>query len=460
MPVIQKQKSCSFMPERRFVANAIVHLIVAVGFCAGAVSVAVADDLWGGSFSKLKTRVIRSIAVAPFDDKSIIVGNKGSKAGEAQLFASSDGGVSWRFLNAGKSLSPNATDVQSVGYVSPAVILAGTWKHGLFRSENSGDSFSPVSGLPVKDIRSLLVLASGRVLAATGNRGIWKSDDGGRTWSGTSQSDGYFWSLQSGKSGSVLLAASPATGLYQSEDSGNTWQLLLSAEGLYDAAYVEGVIAAVGDNGLLLSNDSGASWRGNDKFNGIRLSSIQTALGSNDKFLIGSWKDGLWEYSLTSQNKTRQHAAGLPVLHVRQTQQGALAGTWGRGLHIFAHSTDTNYLVAASQAADTGLLSKLLAEGANPDSYDENRNTALIFAARDGHIDMVTQLLSNGAEVNWIDGEGVTPLILAAFKNHPEVVKLLLANSADKTVVDGFGRTAIDYALRRGAADPIAVMLK
>ena len=106
-----------------------------------------ADELWGGSFSKLKSRIIRSVTVSPHNQKKIIAGNKGSAAGDAKLFASDNGGVSWRFLNNGKSLTSNATDVQAVAVVSPTVILAGTWKHGLFRSDDSGESFNQVNGI-------------------------------------------------------------------------------------------------------------------------------------------------------------------------------------------------------------------------------------------------------------------------------------------------------------------------
>ena len=98
----------------------------------------------------------------------------------------------------------------------------------------------------------------------------------------------------------------------------------------------------------------------------------------------------------------------------------------------------------------------LLEQGVDPDGYDRNRNTALIFAARDGREDIVRLLLSGGASVNWVDGEAVTPLILAAFKGHLGVVELLLQAGADRTRRDRWGRRAIDYALRRGTDDPIA----
>ena len=69
-------------------------------------------------------------------------------------------------------------------------------------------------------------------------------------------------------------------------------------------------------------------------------------------------------------------------------------------------------------------------------------------------------LVAAGASVNWLDGEQVTPLILAAHKNHPAVARLLLDAGADPAPRDRWGRQALDYALRRGADDPIARLIR
>ncbi len=431
------------------------HLLTAVAFAFTVGSELAANELWGGSFSKLKSRVIRSIAIAPHDQSLIVVGNKGPAAGDAKLFASSNAGVSWQFLNGGKPLSANATDVQAVAVVSPSILLAGTWKHGLYRSQNAGQSFDRVTDIPAKDIRSILVLQSGRVLAATGAGGIWKSDDSGASWSASGLASGYFWSLSS-NADSLLLAASPSLGLFQSTDSGDTWQRISSEEGIYEAAAHSGLIAAVGENGLIIRPAANRQWNRVERFAGIRLSSISIAA---NRLYIGSWKDGLWEYSV-ADGSVSQYSQGLPVLHVKNTGSALMAGSWGKGLHVLPVSERTEFLVTAAKARDAEVVGQLLNAGAAPDAFDRNRNTALIFAARDGLTNVVRQLIQSGAEVNWIDGEGVTPLILASFKNHPDIVRLLLDQSADKTVVDGFGRTALDYALRRGESDAIAKMLR
>ena len=117
-------------------------------------------------------------------------------------------------------------------------------------------------------------------------------------------------------------------------------------------------------------------------------------------------------------------------------------------------------IVKAAEEGDLMRVRQSLDAGADPNAHDAWRNTALIYAARDGRLEMVKLLISRGADVNWIDGEKVTPLILASFKNHKAIVRMLLAQDADRTVRDKWGRNALDYALRRGADDPIAKLLR
>ena len=117
-------------------------------------------------------------------------------------------------------------------------------------------------------------------------------------------------------------------------------------------------------------------------------------------------------------------------------------------------------LLLATKRGDETAVWAALAAGASPDHTDQRGNTALIFAARDGHLDIAEMLIAYGASVDWQDEEEVTPLILAASRNHPEIVTLLLEHGAAPTIQDQWGRTALDYAERRGADDPIAAMLR
>ncbi|PZD70711.1 hypothetical protein C1752_10226 [Acaryochloris thomasi RCC1774] len=116
-------------------------------------------------------------------------------------------------------------------------------------------------------------------------------------------------------------------------------------------------------------------------------------------------------------------------------------------------------LIEATLAGDVGEVRSHLQSNADPNTT-HNTNTALTYAARDGYTEIAQLLIDAGAEVNWIDREGVTPLILASLKGHTKIAQLLLHHGADKTVIDQWNRTALDYALRRGEADPIVKLLR
>ncbi len=113
-------------------------------------------------------------------------------------------------------------------------------------------------------------------------------------------------------------------------------------------------------------------------------------------------------------------------------------------------------LIRAAQAGDLTRVRGLLQAGADPNVTDATWTTPLIVAARDGHLDMVRLLVDAGAVIDWQDREWLTPLILATQRNHPRVADFLLARGANPWLTDRWRRRALDYALRRGRADPIA----
>ncbi len=117
-------------------------------------------------------------------------------------------------------------------------------------------------------------------------------------------------------------------------------------------------------------------------------------------------------------------------------------------------------LIAATLRGDLQSVHALLGAGADPNLHDLFRNTALIYAARDGMTEIARALLKSGADPGWVDDERVTPLILASFKGHQAIVALLLAYEIDREHRDQWGRSALDYALRRGLTDPIAQLLR
>jgi ankyrin repeat protein len=158
-------------------------------------------------------------------------------------------------------------------------------------------------------------------------------------------------------------------------------------------------------------------------------------------------------------------------------------------------------------AAARGKLDEIksaLEDGANPNVFNSNGQTALQYAAYYGHLPVVEALLTAGADIDIrteekgvgigmtalsfiagsgytrgheaiiqtlvaagadIDaqtGQGTTPLMLAASSGvagFPQAVKALLEAGADTELTDVYGRTALKLALDR-KLDEIAVMLR
>lgn len=77
------------------------------------------------------------------------------------------------------------------------------------------------------------------------------------------------------------------------------------------------------------------------------------------------------------------------------------------------------------------------------DSEAEDKNAALMEAAKEGKLKEVEVLLETGAHVKATDKDGWTPLMWASWGCHPELVKLLVNNGADLNARDKKGQTAL-----------------
>lgn len=136
--------------------------------------------------------------------------------------------------------------------------------------------------------------------------------------------------------------------------------------------------------------------------------------------------------------------------------------------------------LSSARLGDTAQLVDLLKRGVDPNTLDEQGNTLLILAAREGNtetvkallpfkpklshrnlagdsalmlatlrgsLDLVDLLVAAGAE---FDHDGWTPLIYAAFEGHLELVERFLALGANVNALAPNGSNAIMFAARNG----------
>lgn len=73
--------------------------------------------------------------------------------------------------------------------------------------------------------------------------------------------------------------------------------------------------------------------------------------------------------------------------------------------------------------------------------------SALLYAAREGHVQIVKQLLDAGADIELADADGVTPLLIAIMNQRLDVAMLLVERGANVNAVEWHGVTPLFAAV-------------
>jgi ankyrin repeat protein len=114
----------------------------------------------------------------------------------------------------------------------------------------------------------------------------------------------------------------------------------------------------------------------------------------------------------------------------------------------------------AAQDGDIEQVKRLLAEGFQPNVFDELGKTPLHYAAERGHLDVMRLLIASGADVNANDESviGDTPLRDVASNCSFEVAKILVDAGADPTIPGWMRLTALDKAKERKKPEGLRVL--
>jgi uncharacterized protein len=141
------------------------------------------------------------------------------------------------------------------------------------------------------------------------------------------------------------------------------------------------------------------------------------------------------------------HAIGLEsVVYMVDT-----AAADQEALDVFARSVGSRsslYLRDAARAKRGARAGDVAARGPRKVGPDmAGGMTALIYAAREGHMNAVHALVEAGADVNGVSADKMSPMLEAIINGHLEIAKYLLDKGADPNLVSVSGLTALYAAI-------------
>jgi hypothetical protein len=357
------------------------------GSAAGVRTSTDGGDTWRSSGTGLRLWRVEAVAADPSNPGVVYAGGWSLGSDRESLFKSSDGGESWHASSTG--LPDLGVDAVVIDESSPSTLYAGH-SGGVHRSTDAGSSWHPAGSGMIGGWVNCLAMSDSRTLYAAAGDGVFRSIDGGDTWqamlegpwtrtvaidpvtpstvyAGTSEvlkstDGGVTWiavaqGLQPVSvralavdrlAPSVVFAATSRAGVIVSSDTGQSWRT--SNSGLRQVA-VSDVVAvgapltlyAVDDYSFYLSTDHGRSWDDGSlihRHGGFTRLAVDR-LRPSTVFVAGH--GGVYKSSDrgASWREVLDHTSGTPALAIDQVEPTALYSAWYYNRHHGSHrSTD------------------------------------------------------------------------------------------------------------------------
>jgi len=130
------------------------------------------------------------------------------------------------------------------------------------------------------------------------------------------------------------------------------------------------------------------------------------------------------------------------------------------GTSALAQGSAGENLLAAAERGDAAGVQAALAAGADPNTRDAARRTALIIAGENGAIAVARLLIAARAEINALDNRRYDALTQAAARGDHALVALLLDAGADvRLITSPYHGTALIAAAHHGHVEAIRLLL-
>jgi photosystem II stability/assembly factor-like uncharacterized protein len=299
--------------------------------------------------NELKTANVYSLAI----NESCIFAGTGSG-----MFASSDNGMNWQPINNGLNTTPSGPPVTSI-VIRGTNIFAGTSGDGVYISTNSGLSWNQINnGLSVGtyiNVTSLQI--NGTNLYATLADGVFLSTNDGASWSKLKGSPSYSSTLA--VIGSSLFVGTEDNGVVLTNDIGTSWKSVNNGLGFTQ-------ILSINSNGSnLFAGTSRGIFRSQDNGNNWTLTSSLFALRNVESFAIddsnifaGTQNNGVFRSTDNGVNWVSVNT-GLTNLFVRALifkEKTLFAATLGGGVFRSINNGAT-WTAVNNGLTDTAVLS-------------------------------------------------------------------------------------------------------
>lgn len=297
------------------------------------------------ALSGMRGKSVRALTIAPSDSKLVLAGSLEG------VFRSEDSGNSWQQISPVNHAEIKNIESVAVDPKDPNVVYAGTW-HLAWKTEDGGVTWRHINKGMVddSDVFSIIVdSANSAVVFASACSGIYRSDTAGNLFQkiqGIPFSARRTRVLKQDPSNPSIVYAGTTEGLWKTADGGKTWKRMSNPEIVVNDVLVDPrnsrrVLLATDRGGVIASDDGGQTFVASNRgYTHRYVSAIVVDKDDPSRIFVSVVNDREWGgvFSLHYGGQLwQQKSAGLggrDVFCLKQSMDGALLAGTNRGLFI------------------------------------------------------------------------------------------------------------------------------